>query len=71
MRRLTHLRAIAIGGAAAPRSMIQGYAERHGVEILTSWGMTETAPMATISILPGDLAHLLSRRHLADDAARV
>jgi fatty-acyl-CoA synthase len=55
---LTHLRAIAIGGAAAPRSMIQGYAERYGVEILTSWGMTETAPMATISTLPGDLAHL-------------
>ncbi len=55
---LTHLRAIAIGGAAAPRSMIRGYAERYGVEILTSWGMTETAPMATISTLPGDLAHL-------------
>jgi acyl-CoA synthetase (AMP-forming)/AMP-acid ligase II len=55
---LTQLRAIAIGGAAAPRSMIQGYAERYGVEILTSWGMTETAPMATISTLPGDLAHL-------------
>jgi fatty-acyl-CoA synthase len=55
---LTRLRAIAIGGAAAPRSMIQGYAERYGVEILTSWGMTETAPMATISTLPSDLAHL-------------
>lgn len=55
---LDHLRAIAIGGAAAPRSMIQGYAERYGVEILTSWGMTETAPMATISTLPGDLADL-------------
>ncbi len=54
----THLRAIAIGGAAAPRSMIQGYAERYDVEILTSWGMTETAPMATISTTPGDLAHL-------------
>jgi fatty-acyl-CoA synthase len=55
---LTRLRAILIGGSAAPRSLIQGFEERYGVTVMSSWGMTETAPMATISTITSDRADL-------------
>jgi fatty-acyl-CoA synthase len=46
---LSSLRMIAVGGAAAPASMIQGYAERHGIHVRHTWGMSETNPLATVS----------------------
>ncbi len=52
---LSALRAIAIGGAAAPVSMIRAYQERHGVSIVHAWGMTELTPLGTIGNLPSDL----------------
>ena len=41
---LSALRTIVIGGAAAPESLVRGLEERHGLRVLTSWGMTEIAP---------------------------
>ena len=55
---LSRLRAILIGGSAAPRSLIQGFEEHYGVAVMSSWGMTETAPMATISTIASDRANL-------------
>jgi fatty-acyl-CoA synthase len=49
---LSALRAIAIGGSAAPVSMIRGYQERHGLRILHAWGMTELTPLGTICNVP-------------------
>jgi fatty-acyl-CoA synthase len=46
---LSSIRLIASGGAAAPASMIQGFAERHHIEVRHTWGMTETNPVATLS----------------------
>ena len=40
------------GGSAVPRSLMQGFEERHGVRILQAWGMTETSPLCTISRPP-------------------
>ena len=37
-----------IGGAAAPESLVRGLEERHGLRPLTSWGMTEIAPVGTV-----------------------
>ncbi len=50
------LRAIAIGGSAAPASLIAGYQERHGVTIIHAWGMTELTPLGTVCLLPDTLA---------------
>jgi fatty-acyl-CoA synthase len=47
---LSALRAIVIGGAAAPESLVRGL-ERHGIRVLTSWGMTEIAPVGTLGML--------------------
>ena len=52
---LSRLRAMVVGGSAAPMSMIRGYQERHGLNVLHAWGMTETAPVGTVSNLPSEL----------------
>ena len=49
---LSHLRVIMTGGSAAPRSMIQGFQERHGLNVLHIWGMTEMAPLGSMAYLP-------------------
>jgi fatty-acyl-CoA synthase len=48
---LSALRTIVIGGAAAPESLVRGHEERHGIRVLTSWGMTEIAPVGTLGVL--------------------
>jgi fatty-acyl-CoA synthase len=35
--------------------MIRGFQERHGLRVLHAWGMTEMAPLGTVSQLPSDL----------------
>ncbi|HKT58984.1 MAG TPA: long-chain fatty acid--CoA ligase [Gemmatimonadales bacterium] len=48
---LSALRTIVIGGAGAPESLVRGLEERHGIRVLTSWGMTEIAPVGTLGTL--------------------
>jgi len=48
---LSSLRAMIVGGSAAPRAMIEGFEQRHGLKILQAWGMTETCPLGTVSDL--------------------
>jgi fatty-acyl-CoA synthase len=49
-RDLSSLRALVVGGAAAPESLIRAFEERHGLNVLHAWGMTETAPLGSIAI---------------------
>jgi fatty-acyl-CoA synthase len=49
------LRAIAVGGSAAPASLIAGYQERHNLTIMHAWGMTELTPIGTVCKLPASL----------------
>ena len=43
-----------VGGSAAPRAMIAGFKQRHGLNVVHGWGMTETSPVASTSQLLGD-----------------
>ena len=52
---LSSMRTMAVGGSAAPESMIRGFDERHGLKVLHAWGMTETNPVATVCHLTGEL----------------
>ncbi|MBX3411534.1 MAG: long-chain fatty acid--CoA ligase [Pirellulales bacterium] len=52
---LSRLRAMIVGGSAAPRSMIRAFEERHGLNVVHAWGMTELAPMGTVANLPQHL----------------
>ncbi|MDA8194134.1 MAG: long-chain fatty acid--CoA ligase [Thermaerobacter sp.] len=45
------LRAILCGGSAAPRALIQAYEERYRIPFVHAYGMTETAPLASIARL--------------------
>jgi fatty-acyl-CoA synthase len=40
-----------VGGSAAPRAMIEDFEQRHGLHVTHAWGMTEMAPMGTVSEL--------------------
>jgi acyl-CoA synthetase (AMP-forming)/AMP-acid ligase II len=49
---LSSLRMILCGGAAVPRSLIEAYEQRLGVNIVQGWGLTETSPVASLSFPP-------------------
>jgi fatty-acyl-CoA synthase len=49
---LSSLRMILCGGAAVPRSLIEAYAERLGVQVVQGWGLTETSPVASLAFPP-------------------
>lgn len=63
-RRLTQLRRTVIGGAAVPRSMIEAFHERHGVEVRQGWGMTEMSPIGTVNTLKAGLESLDEEQRL-------
>jgi len=52
---LSHLKGMLVGGSAAPRSMIAGFKQRHGLTVVHGWGMTETSPVASTAQLLGEL----------------
>jgi fatty-acyl-CoA synthase len=37
-----------VGGSAAPESLIRGF-DKHGIEIIHAWGMTEMSPLGTVN----------------------
>ena len=37
-----------VGGSAAPESLIRGF-DKHGIEIIHAWGMTEMSPIGTVN----------------------
>lgn len=45
---LESLQRTIVGGAACPPSMIEEFANRHKVDVLHAWGMTELSPLGTI-----------------------
>jgi fatty-acyl-CoA synthase len=62
-RRCSTLRRLCSGGSAVPPSLIEAF-ERHGIEMLHAWGMTEMSPLGTTA--------RLKAKHLGfDPAARM
>ena len=49
-----HLRLVLCGGSAVPVSLQQALGERHGIEMIQAWGMTETSPVASTARPPID-----------------
>jgi len=59
---LSCFRSITSGGSATPRALIEAYMERHGVALISGWGMTETSPICTLALPPAGTP----RERLAD-----
>ncbi|MFN3937255.1 MAG: long-chain fatty acid--CoA ligase [Gemmobacter sp.] len=53
-----------IGGSACPPAMIAAFRDRHGVEVIHAWGMTEMSPLGTAN-------HLLARHEALSPEARA
>jgi fatty-acyl-CoA synthase len=48
------LRRVIVGGSACPPSLMRAYQERHDIEIVHAWGMTETSPLGSTAVPPAD-----------------
>ena len=48
--KLSTLQRVTVGGSACPESIIRTLHDDYGVDVIQGWGMTETSPLATISI---------------------
>jgi len=44
-----------VGGSAAPPAMMHAYQDRHDIEIVHGWGMTEMSPVGTLAVAPAAL----------------
>ena len=46
---LEHLKNCVIGGSACPKFMIEQFDQKHNVQVIHAWGMTETSPLGTVN----------------------
>jgi fatty-acyl-CoA synthase len=46
------LKEVIIGGSACPPALMHAFAERHGIEVIHAWGMTEMSPLGSVSRPP-------------------
>jgi len=53
--KLSTLKRVLIGGAACPRSMIETFEQKYGVDVIHAWGMTEMSPLGTLGSLKAGL----------------
>jgi fatty-acyl-CoA synthase len=52
---VSSLREAIVGGSACPPALMHAFSERHGVEIVHAWGMTEMSPLGSVSRAPAGL----------------
>jgi fatty-acyl-CoA synthase len=43
---------VIVGGSACPPALMHAFSERHGIEIIHAWGMTEMSPLGSVSRPP-------------------
>lgn len=55
--KLTNGMRMLVGGSAVPESMIRAY-DKFGLRVIHAWGMTEMAPLGTLSFLKGGMDSL-------------
>jgi fatty-acyl-CoA synthase len=46
----SNLERVTIGGSACPESIVRTFRDDYGVDVIQGWGMTETSPLATVSV---------------------
>ena len=62
--RLSSLKRVLIGGSACPRSMIETFESKYGVDVCHAWGMTEMSPLGTLGSLKAGMADLPFEKRL-------
>jgi fatty-acyl-CoA synthase len=56
--KLPVLKKVVIGGAACPEHIIRAFHDDYDVEVVHAWGMTETSPVGTLSVMTDELDKL-------------
>ncbi len=56
--KITKMKRVVIGGSACPESIIRGFHDRYGVEVIHAWGMTEMSPLGTLGTPTAEMAVL-------------
>jgi fatty-acyl-CoA synthase len=46
------LRRVIVGGSACPPALMKAYHDRHGIEVIHAWGMTEMSPLGSTAVPP-------------------
>ena len=59
------LQRVTIGGSACPESIIRTFRDDYGVDVVQGWGMTETSPLATVSVPDAAVASLPAAGQMA------
>lgn len=49
------LREVIVGGSACPPALMHAFSERHDIEVIHAWGMTEMSPLGSVSRPPAGL----------------
>jgi fatty-acyl-CoA synthase len=53
---ISNIDRLVVGGSAPPESLIQRYDDAYDAPIIQGWGMTETSPLGTLSVLRKELS---------------
>ena len=61
---LSALKQLVIGGAAAPKGVIKAYKDRHGIDVVHAWGMTEMDPIGSVAKLTREMQELPEEEQL-------
>jgi 3-(methylthio)propionyl---CoA ligase len=64
-KRVDSLERVLSGGSAVPLALMDQLRERHGVDVVHAWGMTETSPIGTIRSLSPQAAQLPAQQREA------
>ncbi|AKF87061.1 long-chain fatty acid--CoA ligase [Myxococcus fulvus 124B02] len=67
---LSAMRTMLIGGSAAPPAMIDGFRQRHGLEVTHAWGMTEMNPVGTMAKVKQELRHADAKAQLGAQSSQ-
>lgn len=57
-RDISSLRSIVCGGSASPKGLIRAFEEQYHIPFITGYGMTETTPLVSMSVLTSSMAEL-------------
>ena len=49
------MREVIVGGSACPPALMHAFSDRHSIEIIHAWGMTEMSPLGSVSRPPAAL----------------
>jgi fatty-acyl-CoA synthase len=63
-KKMESLTDVTVGGSAAPPSMFTRFREKHDIDLIHAWGMTEMSPLGTINRPSGAISKLPKEEYL-------